>query len=452
MKTRQKDGDFVAPTLYSPDGNILVATQATFKKTNAQKIAHKLLNDPVKLYTLLYGGSRSGKTAIIIRNILVRALKYPNSRHLFLRLHFSHAKTALWHDTVPKILRLCFPELKEDVHYFRNKQDWFIQFWNGSQLWFGGLDEKERVEKILGTEYATIYFNECNQFSYDGVTTAITRLAQVIPGCRKKLYFDCNPPNKRHWVYTLFVKGINPSTGRAVDKPGVYAIHRMNPDDNKENIGQDYIDDILNSLDERKIKRFRDGEFLDDAEGALFKYTNLIRDRIPKEKMDMNVIDKIVISVDPAVTANETSDYHGICAVGHCKETDDLYIFEDASCQGSPKKWANLVKQVYDQHEANTVIGEVNNGGDLVEVNIRTVSRTMPFEMVRASKGKAIRAEPVASMSERGKLHLVGEFPELEEELTSWIPDIGMKSPNRMDAMIWGCSYFLRPKKRAGLW
>lgn len=428
------------------------ADGATFVKTKAQRLATKLLGDPTKLYVLLYGGSRSGKTAIIVRTIIIRALKYPGSRHLLLRLHFAHAKTSLWHDTIPKILKLCFPGLKYNVHYHMNKQDWFIEFWNGSQLWLGGLDDKERVEKILGTEYVTIYFNESSQLAHASVMTAVTRLAQVIPGCKKKLLFDCNPPNKRHWLYTMFIKKQKPDTGHALLKPEKYECMRMNPDDNRENLGDDYVDDILNSMSERDIKRFRDGEFLDDAEGALFKYSNIIRDRIPKDKFDKSVITKIVVAVDPAVSDTDTSDWHGLCVVGCNTNTGDLYILEDATLQGSARKWALMVDHLFKDYDADLVIGEVNNGGDLVEVNIRTVNVNLPYRSVRASKGKAVRAEPVSSMSERGKLHMVGEFPLLEEELTSWIPDVGMKSPNRMDAMVWGCTHFIKGKKRAGSW
>jgi len=426
--------------------------QKPFTKNNKQKLATQLLAHPAALFCLLYGGSRSGKTFITVRAIILRALKYPGSRHLILRLHFSHAKQSIWHDTLPKVLSLCFPDLKGKANINMNKQDWFIEFGNGSQIWIGGLDDKERVEKILGTEYATIYFNESSQLAWASVKMAITRLAQVVPGCRKKLYFDCNPPNKRHWLYVVFIKKQDPVTGRDLAKPDKYICMRMNPDDNRENLGDDYVDDILGSLSEREIKRFRDGEFLDDAEGALFKYSNLIRDRIPVDRFDKSVLDKIVIAVDPAVSNTESSDEHGLMAVGYNVGTEELFLLEDCSMQGSPRQWALKVKEMYDRWDADMVTAEVNQGGDLVETNIRTVSRFIPYKPVKATKGKAVRAEPVASMSERGKLHLVGEFPMLEEEMTSWVPDIGLKSPNRLDALVWGCMHFIKGKKRAGSW
>lgn len=435
----------------------LVSTKTTlarpvFSKTPKQVLATKLLGNAGHLYCMLYGGSRSGKTFITIRAIFMRALKYPGSRHLILRLHFSHAKQSIWHDTIPKVLELCFPDLKGEAHIKFNKQDWFIELSNGSQIWLGGLDDKERVEKILGTEYCTIYFNECSQLAWTSVKMAITRLAQVVIGCRRKLYFDCNPPNKRHWTYQLWIKKVDPVSGQKLGKPDKYASMQMNPMDNVVNLGEEYVEDILDSLSEREKQRFRDGMFLDDAEGALFKYSDISKHRIPVEKFDKSVLDFVVIAIDPAVTNNETSDEHGLIAVGYNMNTKDLYILGDGSMQGSPREWALQAVSMYGEHDGDMVIGEVNNGGDLVEVNLRTVTKILPFKCVRASKGKAVRAEPVASMCSRGKLHMVGEFPLLEEELTSWVPDVGMKSPNRFDAMVWGCSYFIKGKKKAGSW
>lgn len=432
-------------------------------KTKAQKEATKLLANAATLYCMLFGGSRSGKTFLIVRSIFMRALKYPHSRHLMLRLRFSHAKQSLWHDTIPKVMRLCFPTLRGKDKIVLNKQDWFIELFNGSQIWIGGLDEKERVEKILGNEYSTIYFNEASQLGWGSVRVAVTRLAQKIPNCKKKLYFDCNPPNKRHWIYTLWMQKLDPVTNRPLAKPHLYTSFRMNPADNVENIGEDYINDILDTLTDRDKKRYRDGEFLDDAEGALFSYRCLARDRVLVKEDGVgewgNTLawarancDEVVVAVDPAVTNSEASDEHGIVVVGWNRAREEAMVLEDGSGKGSARWWAEEAQRLYEKWEANMVVGEVNNGGDLVEVNLRTVSILTPFEAVRASKGKAVRTEPVASLSEKGKLRMVGEFPMLEEECTSYVPNLGMRSPNRMDAMVWGVSRFLRKKKRVGSW
>ena len=149
-----------------------------FTRTVKQKEATKLL--VLKKHAMLYGGSRSGKTFIAIRSLIIRALKYPGSRHLIIRYRFNHVKQSIWFDTFPKVMKLCFP----GVLFKENKSDWFVQFQNGSELWFGGTDDKERVEKILGNEYATIYANECSQIPYEAITLIRTRLAQRVRGLK----------------------------------------------------------------------------------------------------------------------------------------------------------------------------------------------------------------------------------------------------------------------------
>jgi PBSX family phage terminase large subunit len=234
-----------------------------FKKTDRQREAIKLLGNELLRYVMLYGGSRSGKTFIAVFALCVRASKV-KSRHIILRLKFNHAKTSIWLDTLPKVLRICFPDLK--VEY--KASDYYILFPNGSEIWIGGLDDAERVEKILGKEYSTIYFNECSQIPYRSIEMALTRLAEK-NDLRKKAYFDENPPTKKHWSYWLFIKGLHPDTLEPIKKDNYGAI-LMNPKDNIENIDEDYITEILNNLSENEVKRFRDGEFLDSDEGQAY--------------------------------------------------------------------------------------------------------------------------------------------------------------------------------------
>ena len=125
---------------------------APFKLTSKQDEAITLLGSE-SAYILLYGGSRSTKTFTILRTIVWRALAVAKSRHAVLRFRFNHVKASIVYDTFPKVMELCFP----DVTYKLDKSDWFAVFPNGSEIWFGGLDDKERTEKILGNEYASIF-------------------------------------------------------------------------------------------------------------------------------------------------------------------------------------------------------------------------------------------------------------------------------------------------------
>ncbi|MAK86563.1 MAG: DNA-packaging protein, partial [Pseudomonas sp.] len=176
--------------------------------TPKQREANRLLSSAAR-NIMLRGGSRSGKTFVLIRAIIQRAINAPGSRHAIFRFRFNHAKTSVWSDTLPKVLKLCFPDLR--VRF--DKTDFYVELPNESQIWIAGLDDKERVEKILGQEYVTLYFNESSQIPWGSVETAMSRLAQkceLAPEIaaatgRKylalKAYFDCNPPSKLHWSY-----------------------------------------------------------------------------------------------------------------------------------------------------------------------------------------------------------------------------------------------------------
>lgn len=232
-----------------------------FKRTIAQTKATALMGSQAT-HIMSYGGSRSGKTFNIIRAIIIRASKH-RSRHVILRLNFNHCKTSIWLDTLPKVLRLCFPDLLVTW----NKSDYFLVLPNGSEIWIGGLDDDKRVEKILGKEYSTIFFNECSQISWSSIQVALTRLAEK-SDLRNKAYYDENPPTKRHWSYWVFVKKIHPDTAEALEH-GDYESILMNPNDNIENIDENYLK-ILNSLDEKQKARFLLGEFNEDSDGQAY--------------------------------------------------------------------------------------------------------------------------------------------------------------------------------------
>lgn len=216
------------------------------------------------MHSMSMGGSRSGKTFGKCRALVIRAMKC-KSRHLALRLKFNHAKTSLWYETFPKVFDICFPGLRVKP----NKSDWFYRLPNGSEIWIGGLDEKERVEKILGKEYSTLYFNECSQIPYTSITMALTRLAEKNI-LKKRAWYDENPPTKRHWSYPLFILKKDPNLWTPLPNPDNYNSILMNPTDNIDNIDDEYISNILDALPEREKKRFKYGEFNDDASGNIY--------------------------------------------------------------------------------------------------------------------------------------------------------------------------------------
>ena len=402
--------------------------QQIFRLTPVQLTAFSLLGGNA-LHTLLFGGSRSGKTFVIVLAIVCRALLEPNSRHCILRKYFAALNKSIINDTLPKVMQLCFPK----IPYELNKSLYFVRFYNGSEIWFGGFDGGD---KILGNEYATMYFNEVSEFSYDMLETAYSRNAQKCTRIKNRFFYDENPAGKTHWSYKLFVQGINPIDNTAILNPDNYVSMRLNPYDNADNLSETYLEQ-LKSLSAKKRARFLDGEWVDDNENALWKRSTMI-DPYRVTSAPIN-LDRIVVAVDPAVTNKEKSDRTGIVVAG-CKRVRGemhYYILAERSLIGSPAEWAATAINAYHEFGADRIVAETNQGGDMVEQTIRNIDRAIAYRGVRASRGKIVRAEPIAELYERGKVHHVGEFPALEDEMCEYCGYENEKSPDRMDALVW---------------
>lgn len=412
------------------------------KLTAKQEEAQKVLAGNAT-HLMLFGGSRSGKTFLLTRNVVMRALKAPQSRHAILRFRFNAIKASIVMDTFPKVMSICFP----GVNYTLSKTDWFAELENGSQIWFGGLDDKERTEKILGMEFATIYLNECSQIPQGSRDIAVTRLAQQVTqiiGNRQdkplkpRMYYDCNPPSKVHWSYRMFVEKRDPETKKSLSNPEDYACFQINPQDNAENISAGYLETLQN-LSSRLQKRFLKGEFADANPNALFHEEDIDKWRSLDGKQPDFV--RVVVAVDPSGSGdvdNADNDAIGIvvCALG----TDgNAYLLEDCTVKAGPATWGKVAADAYDRHSADVIVGETNYGGEMVRHTIQTARPRTPYKAVSATRGKVVRAEPISALYEQGKVRHAGEFPELEDELVAFstVGYMGERSPNRADALIW---------------
>jgi len=384
----------------------------TIKKTDKQKKLIQLIGQHTTV--LAYGGSRSGKTFGILYAIIVRALSLP-SRHLITRFRFAHAKQAICYDTMPKVLEAMGLRGVSSL----NKTDWFYEFPNGSTIWIGGLDDKERTEKILGNEYATIFLNEASQISYDAYEMILTRLNPP-KGMRGKMIIDYNPPSIQHWGYKIFERRQFPD-GRPVPEDDYKSI-TLNPHDNPH-LDPDYIK-RLESLSMAKRKRFLEGGYTLDS-GSLWRREWIRYNReLPK-------FSRIVVAVDPAGTVG--GDEIGIIVAGKAGEL--YWILDDYSLNGTPAEWSAEVKAAYTRWEADIIVAEKNYGGDMVEHTIRTNSKECKVKLINSSRGKIVRAEPISALYERGLVYHREAFPELEDEYCIYEPDT-KQSPNRLDAAV----------------
>ncbi len=410
----------------------------TVQLTAKQHQANDLLGAGAR-HIMLFGGSRSGKTFLLCRAIAIRAMRAPGSRHAILRYRFNQVKQAVWQDTWQKMMALCFPGVPTKP----NQQDWFHQFPNQSQVWFGGLDDKERTEKILGQEYATIFLNECSQISFAARELVRTRLAQNV-GLPTRLYYDENPPRVTHWTYRLFVNKVNPEPPYSgLPDPENYACLAMNPRDNAENLPAEYIDD-LQKLNPRARLRFWEGQFGAAGEGQLWSHEVFERNRVKQAPAMV----RVVVAIDPSGTKGEEddrSDRVGIMVVGAGRD-GHAYVLEDLTCKAPPAVWGKIAVTAYQRHEADAIIGETNYGGAMVEHVVKTAAAAqevvVPYLEVTATRGKVVRAEPFSVLYEENKVHHVGRFEELEDQFCDMTTGgyMGDRSPDRVDAAIWALS------------
>jgi hypothetical protein len=350
-------------------------------------------------------------------------------------------------------MKTCFPGVP---HRF-DKTDFYLELPGDSQFWIGGLDDKDRVEKVLGQEYATLYFNESSQIPWNSIETAMSRLAQKValdPAIAAaagreflalKAYFDCNPPSKLHWSHQLFKQHLKPGTKEPVPNPADYAEMLVNPEHNRENLPEEYFD-VLAGMSAAKRLRFERGEWASEVNGALWS----LEDRVAADGKPMPGIDslrvadhpqlrRVVVAVDPSGTKGDGSgDDIGIVVAGLGIDGHG-YVLHDGTCQLSPEGWGRRAVDLYHRFEADRIVGEKNFGGDMVRFTIATADKRVPYRDVKATRGKVVRAEPISALYEQGKVHHVGDFPDLEDQLCNFTASgyVGEGSPDRADALVW---------------
>jgi predicted phage terminase large subunit-like protein len=415
-----------------------LASLPTCRLTTKQLQALDLLGGPQR-HTMLYGGSRSGKTWLLVRCLVARALLAPGTRHAIVRFRFNHVRASVWLDTFPKVMATNWP----DVPYKDNLRDGLVSLKGGSEIWFAGLDDKERSEKVLGQEYLTIYLNECSQIPYSSVLVFRTRLAQTHGKLAQRAYYDCNPPGTGHWTHREFVEGRDPVSKARLANPAAFAALNVNPVDNLENLDPAYLAE-LEAMPERQRRRFYDGKFTDDVEGALWPLDAIERCRCAEA--DVPRLERVVIGVDPSGARGEDdkkSDEIGIVAGGRGVDRRG-YVLGDYSLRAAPEAWARAAIAAYDKHDADAIVAEVNYGGDMVRAVIQGVARSMgrevPVRLVHASRGKHVRAEPVSALYEerQDRVRHAGRFVELEDQMMGFTTAgyVGDRSPDRADACL----------------
>ncbi len=200
--------------------------------------------------------------------------------------------------------------------------------------------------------------------------------------------------------------------------------------DNRANLAPAFFEGIISRYEGTRLGRQElYAEILDDNPNALWQRAQIDKLRVKEAPQELQ---RVVVAIDPSVTT--TGDEAGIIVAGLGPDGHG-YVLEDATIRGSPHTWGSRAVQAYHRHQADRIVAEVNNGGERVELTLRTVDDKVAYKAVHASRGKRTRAEPIAALYEQGRVHHVGTFAELEDEMCDWEPE--MPSPNRMDALVW---------------
>lgn len=225
---------------------------------------------------------------------------------------------------------------------------------------------------------------------------------------------------------------------QAKAKPGRIHITKGTTYDNLANLSETFKENVIAVYEGTTIGQQELNAVLNMVvKGALWTAAMLAPIRVPVEQLPPpEEFTRVVVAIDPAVTSNADSDETGII-IGGLHKSGLAYVLDDGSGVYTPLQWAETANNFFKKHNADCFVAEVNNGGDLVEVNIRQVNKTARYRGVRASRGKVARAEPVVALYEQARIRHAARLDKLESQMTTWSAGTGEKSPDRIDALVW---------------
>ena len=255
------------------------------------------------------------------------------------------------------------------------------------------------------------------------------------PEAFDQLMFGLRLGNKPQCVITTTPKPIKLIKDLIIRKD--VAVTKGSTFENQANLAQSALEMMRERYEGTALGRQElYAEIVDDVEGALWSLSMIEEQRLPKDTE--KELTQIMVAIDPAVTAGEDSDETGIMVVGKDR-SNNFYVLEDLSGRHTADNWGKIAVRAYYEWEADRIIAEVNNGGDLVERLIRSIDTNVPYRSVRASRGKMLRAEPIAALYEQRRVHHIGVFEELETQMCTYVGQV-KPSPDRLDALVWGLS------------
>jgi phage terminase large subunit-like protein len=312
-----------------------------------------------------------------------------------------------------------------------------IQWRNGAVAMLFSADEPERLR---GPQYHAVWCDEVCAWRYARDAWEMLMLGLRL-GQDPRVCVTTTPKP----VDILIGTGENGRMLGLLNDPGC-VVTRGSSYLNEANLAPTFFTNITRQFQGTRIGRQElEAEILEDL-GGLWSRSQIEACRVSKAPE----LQRIVVAIDPAVTSGKESDETGIVVAGRAASgsaASEGYVLGDASGRYAPLEWAKAAIALYHRHDADRIVAEVNNGGDMVEATLRMVDPDIPFTAVRASRGKVVRAEPVAALYEQGRIHHVGGLPELEDQMCAFTTDFDHRSagysPDRVDALVWALTELL---------
>jgi hypothetical protein len=420
-----------------------MSKKSRWKPYPKQKRAAELAS---KCFELLYGGAAGGGKSMFLRCYGVdKCVDQPGSHIAIVRRSLPMLK---------QTHGLHLDSLVGDLGK-PNRTDYTWTFTNGSVLRFISLANEGDEQNYKSVEFDLLLFDEVTELSESQYTYMLSRVRSA-RGYRAHSIATANPEGRGYrWVKNRFVSPPRsdlgpgdemPTAGQSWSPPLMengLVIDRQPPRaflpatvfDNPGLLESNptYIQQLKSLPDSRLRRALLDGDWtaMDQIPGALWNHTLIDEHRIQSQPELL----RIVIGVDPTGSSSAGADECGIVAAGLGAD-GRYYVMRDYSAVASPSQWAGRVVTLYDELSADKIVLERNFGGDMVESNLRNIRKSLPIKMVTASRGKALRAEPIAALYEQGKVSHVGRLMELEDQLCTWTQMSGW-SPDRLDALVW---------------
>ena len=315
----------------------------------------------------------------------------------------------------------CFLKSNDQKGYSSSVSE--IRLWNGSKITGYAAQEPERLR---GPQFHRAWCDEVGAWRYGQ-----DAFDQLMFGLRLGENPQCvitTTPKPSKFIKDLISRNdCHVTTGSTFE--------------NKDNLAESALKMLKERYEGTNLGRQElYAEIIEDFEGALWKSDMIDKTRINEDR-DLS---QIIIAIDPAVTANANSDETGIVVVGK-DYNNHYYVLEDLSGRHPPEKWGRIAVNAFYEWEADRIVAEVNNGGDLVERLIRNIDSNISYRSVRATRGKILRAEPISALYEQERVHHVGAFSELESQMCSYTGDTN-SSPDRLDALVWGLTELSKSK------